>query len=588
MNKKKTIFKYMRPYRRRLALALAGTALFTMLSLLHPLLMRHLIDKVIQPANWNVLAPTVLAIMCAPMLAMAIRLVNMQLLMLAGRRFISDIRLALYRKILHLSMRFHGVNASGALCGRLMDDVNMLQRLLTENTVQILVDLIVFVFSFVILVRINGWIALFLALSLSFYVMTYHLFSRRIKRANKDYRGLYDRITGRLQETLTGVRQVRIYNQETAENNLFLRRTERSLDKLYESNMASVGLSTFCTAIAGFGSTLIAGLGAWFVLRGTMTYGDVYAVDHYIWMVIHPVIRMTTMAGELTQTFVSVDRVAEILNEDIEIHSAPGAPRIGHGRGAVHFNQVRFAYQSNKPLFEDLNLDIQPGMSVALAGHTGCGKTTITSLLMRYWDVQAGSILLDGRDIRDVDLHSLRQQFGVVLQHPVLFAGTLAENIAYGKPGATMDEIEEATRRAEVYEMAMDLPEGFDTMLGSEGVNLSLGEKQRISIARAILRNPTIFIMDEATSALDSESEALIQKALRRILAGRTSFLVAHRLSTIARANLIVVLDSGRIVETGTHEALLTRENGVYLEYCRHLRGESENTVQRDSTLVTM
>jgi ATP-binding cassette subfamily B protein len=237
---------------------------------------------------------------------------------------------------------------------------------------------------------------------------------------------------------------------------------------------------------------------------------------------------------------------------------------------------VDFAYKPDEPLFRGLSLSVAPGKTVALVGHTGCGKSTLTSLLMRFWDPQGGCVRIDGTDIRSVRLNSLRELFGVVLQNPIVFDGSIAENIAYGRPEASRAEIEAAAEAAEITEFASRLPQGLDTVLGTYGVKLSLGEKQRVSIARAVVKNPRILVMDEATSSLDSECEALIQRAISRALKGRTSFVVAHRLSTIVAADLIVVLDAGRIMETGRHDELMAVENGRYRKLYDEMRGAAE------------
>lgn len=557
-------------------MALLGTALFTALSILSPLLLRHLLDDVIRPGQWDKLHLAVLLILLAPLTAAVIRYVNVHVIMLTARRFVAAIRVAMYEKILRLGWGYHTTHASGALVGRLMDDVNMLQRLLTGDTIQILVDIIVFSFAISVLFILSWKLAAIVCLTLVLYVAAYRIFSRRIRGANEAYRGLYDEISARLQETLAGVRQVRIYNREDSESNRFLNRTARSLDQQLSSQMSSVGLSGICSGIAGYGSTLIAALGAYFVVKNEMTYGDLYAVDNYVWMAVNPVIRLTNLAGQLAETLVSVRRVAEVLDEPMDIRSDPSAPKLEQGPGAVTFENVFFSYPPDTPLFQDLSLEMPAGKTIAFVGHTGCGKTSLISLLMRYWDVDKGTIRIDGQNIRDVELRSLREKFGVVLQQPVLFEGTLAENIAYGRPDASREDIEAAARMAEVYDMAMDLPRKFNTVIGTNGVKLSVGERQRVSIARAILRNPMIFIMDEATSALDSESEALIQKALNHVFRGRTSIVIAHRLSTVMSADRIVVMERGKIVESGTHAELMAREHGVYRAYCLQLRSSAE------------
>lgn len=568
------LLPYFRPYRKRLAIALIGTTFFTFLALLPPLLIRYLVDSVVARQAWGRLPWVAALYILVPVIAYSVNFLNTQIIMLAGRRLIGDIRLAMYRKLINFSMRYHGEHSAGALVTRIMDDANMLQSLVTGQTVNMIVNVIMVVFSLWVTFSISVPLSLIMCVVVALYVVAYHVFAGRIRDASKSYRNVYDRIAGRLQETVAGVRQVRIFNREEWENTIFLERTSDSLDKGKESSMGSVNLSTACSAISGFGTSLIVGLAAFMVLRKEMTYGDLTAFTTYVWMLISPVVQLTNMAGQLSATFVSVERIAEVLDEKPDIRSAPGAPRKSRGKGVVEFRDVHFAYKPFHPLYEGLSLKVESGMTVALVGETGCGKTTLVSLLMRYWDVQKGAILIDGIDVRTVDLRSLREMFGVVLQNPVIFDGTLAENISYGMPRASREQIEAAARAAEVYELAFSLPSGFDTEIGTRGVKLSVGEKQRVSIARAVLKNPAILILDEATSSLDSHSEALIQKALSRVLQGRTSFVVAHRLSTIVSAEVIVVMDDGRIVEKGTHTELM-RAGGLYRRLYEELRGEN-------------
>lgn len=559
-----TLFSFLKPYRRSAVLALFATLIFTGLNLLPPQLMEYLVDHVLRGSQWQLVWVLALAIATVPILAATVRLGNAWILMFVGNRVIADLRLAMYRKIMFLEMRYHTRASTGATVGRLMEDVNRVQRLLTDDTVDILVDVLVFVFSMGYVFLKSFYLGCTLLVFVVMYAGVYRIFSRRIHRSTLAFREMYDQIAGRLSETVAGVRQVRIYNREEQENEMFLDRTQRSLDMALASRMGSVSLGVTCNGIAGFGSTVIIALGAYFVIKGRMTLGEIIAVNSYVWLAISPAIRLTQIAGTLTETMVSVDRIAEVLDTEQDIVSAPDAPLMARGAGAVEFRDVTFSYDPAVPLYEGLSLKVRAGTTVALVGPTGCGKTTFTSLLMRYWDVVDGQVLIDDVDIRTVDLRSLRNLFGVVLQDPVVFAGTLAENIAYGRPGATREEIIAAARAAEIHEMALALTDGFDTVIGPDGVKLSVGERQRISIARAILTDPLILVMDEATSSLDSRSEALIQKALARVLAGRTSFVVAHRLSTITAADVIVVMDHGRIVETGTHQELLAIDNGLY------------------------
>ncbi len=565
------VLPYLKPYRRPLTLALAGTLVFTLLSLLPPLVMRYVMDTVIRPHAWSLLFTAVLAVILVPVSSVFVQFLNTQLLMQTSRRFIADMRLTVYHKLLALSMRFHSEQSSGAMVGRMMDDINMLQRLISHQTVQTFFDLVVFISSLSVAFYISWKLGLMLVAILFLYVVAYRHYSARIRVATQSYRTLYDLIAGRLQEVIAGVRQVRIYNREEYETEILLERMSQSIEKAISSRMSSVGLNAACSAISGYGSCLVASMGAYFVLRGEMTYGDLLAMNSFLWMAISPAVRLTNLAAQLEETFVSVGRILRILDEPVDIKSRKNAPNLKCGTGRVEFRTINFSYIPERPLYRNLDLLVEPGTAVALVGHTGCGKTTLTSLLMRHWDVDSGSILIDGVDIRTVNLRSLRNSFGVVLQKAIVFDATFAENIAYGHPHASRAAIEQAARAAEIYDLALRLPKGFDTQIGTQGVKLSVGEKQRLSIARAILKNPRILIMDEATSALDSESELLIQKSLVRILEGRTSFIIAHRLSTIERADIIIVMDAGRIVERGRHEELLANPAGRYRQLYEEL-----------------
>lgn len=574
------LIPFLRPYWRRLQVALLGTVCVTLLGLLPPLLMRFLVDRVATPRAWELLLPAVALIIAVPVSSAVIQFLNARAIMYAGHRMIADIRLAMYDRVLRQSLRYHGEHSSGATVSRLMDDVNMVLRVVTGDTLQIVVDLLVLLVSLSIAFGISAKLSLVLCAVLTLYMAAYRLFSRRIRASTESYRKVYDVIAGRLQETVSGVRQVRIYNREQWENEMFRARVAESTERSMETGMGSVNLGAACTAISGFGSSLLWGMAGFMVLKGEISYGDMMAFDVYVWMTMNPVVRLTSMAGQLAQTGVSIERIVEILEAPNDIVSAPGSPPLPPGRGRIVFDGVDFGYEPGRPLFRGLSLNIEPGSTVALVGPTGCGKTSLVSLLMRNWDVQGGRILVDGANVRDVDLGSLHAAFGVVLQDPVVFDGTLAFNIAYGRPDATRAEIEAAARAAEIYDAAMELPAGLDTVVGKKGVKLSVGEKQRVCIARAVLRNPRIMIMDEATSSLDSRSEALIQRAMANVLKDRTSLVIAHRLSTIENAGMIVVMSEGRIVQAGTHAELM-EAGGLYRRLHDRLRrgaaGEGEH-----------
>jgi ATP-binding cassette, subfamily B, bacterial MsbA len=576
MNNSREIIPFIKRFRRRVLFGMAGTCAFTLISAAPPLLIRSLVDKVIEPKVWHLLPLLAGSIILAYLLSALIRFSSSISIVGTTQRIVVLLRRRMYNHILRLGMRFHGENTGGMLVNKLMSDTGQIERLVSVETLHVLAEVVTFVFSLVVVFSISVQLSLVLCLMLLLDFASARYFSRRIQHAGESYRSQMDAISGRLQEILAGAKQVRIYNRESWETANFLERSTESLKKSFVASLNSVGLGIACTAISGFGSTAIIGLGAYMVLRNEITHGDLIAFNTYVWMAINPAISMATMAGHFAETFVSAERVGNILAENQAVKSAPGARNIQRGPGAVEFRNVTFHYSEDVPLFNKFNLQIRPGSTVALVGATGCGKTTLVSLLMRQWDVNDGAILIDGTDIKTVDLESLRKLFGVVLQHPVLFEGSFAENIAYGAPRASRAQVERAARLAEIHELAMSLPMGYDTIIGSKGISLSLGEKQRISIARAILKDPAILILDEATSALDSESEALIQKALAKALVGRTSIVVAHRLSTIVGADMIVTMSQGRIVELGTHEELMAIEDGLYRSLYSKLQGQEE------------
>jgi ABC-type multidrug transport system fused ATPase/permease subunit len=572
----KRLLPYLKRHGKRLLIGLLGMSVFTGLTLAQPLLMRLLFNEVVEIGRWEMLPVVILLIATAPFLASGFQFINQRIIMRSAYGLISDIRLDMYERVLALSLSYHQDTSSGVLVNRLMDDVNMLQRLIAGDTVTLFIDLIIFGVALAVVFTIAPMLGVILMTTLVFYVLAYRGFSGRIRSRSTSYRRMQDTIAERLQETIAGVRHVRIYNRELMENTNFVSRTEQSLEHALKSHMSSVGLGTACTLIAGLGSAAVVILGYLQVLQGNLQYGDVFAVNNFVWMALNPAIRITNMAGQLTETFVSIRRVVEVLDEEPSVASLPEAPPIVRGAGRVEFDDVHFAYKPEMPLYRGLNLSVEPGATVALVGHTGCGKTTLTTLLMRHWDIQHGTIRIDGHDISKVELRSLRRLFGVVLQDPVVFDGTLAENIAYGNHDAPRESLEEAARAAEISGLVSRLPDGLDTVIGTHGIKLSVGEKQRISIARAILNDPLILIMDEATSSLDSESEALIQRALQRVLHGRTSFVVAHRLSTITSADTIVVMDFGAIIEQGTHAELMKIRGGHYRKLYEELQGQAK------------
>jgi len=413
----------------------------------------------------------------------------------------------------------------------------------------------------------NWKLALVTFLILPLHWLNYRYFVQRIRIKNRIIRRKWDHIYNLLHERISGTKLVRTFNREEFESEQFESSTEEVLDYSMQSTALSVSFGGVSGLIGGLGNTLIFFLGCYFVIQGEMTYGTVAAFMAYVGRVLDPIMQFTSMSNQIEQTMVSVDRIFEVLEVAPE-REDPQALALGSIRGDVRFEHLWFEYVPGEPVIRDFSLEVPAGTTVALVGHTGCGKTTVTSLLLRFYEVKSGRILIDGVDISQVELRSLRRQIGQVLQESKLFYDTtVGQNIGYGLAHGDAEAISQAARTAEIDGFIRSKANGYEELVGGQGVKLSVGEKQRMCIARAVVTDPRILILDEATSALDTQSELLIQKALERVLEGRTSFVIAHRLSTILNADMIVVMDKGEIIERGTHESLIQKEGGHY----RHL-----------------
>ena len=566
------IFRFVRPYRFYLVSVLLLTVLLSILTMLPPLLIRGIIDRVLTEGERSLFFSLAFCLIAVRLITACSRYVQTIGVAYLGQRFVFDIRTALYEHMMHLSLRFYGKHSVGKLVTRLMGDSGTVQQMLTAQSINVVSDLVCATFAISVTFFLNWRLATLLCTIVIIFVVNYRTNIKRIRKYTRSSRGAYDRLSGGVQNRLTANLAVKTFGTEGREHGAFQDQSDVCLGLGREAAFASNTFSMNTQLIQGLGRSTIYFAGCALVLKGDLSYGDVVAFTTYAMQLLGPAVRFSGLAQQLQNVSIAVERLFEVLGEEPEIVDRENPVVIDELKGEVEFQGVHFHYEETNPVIRGFDLHVEPGQTIAFIGPTGCGKSTLLSLIMRFFDVCEGRLLMDGIDIRDLRLRNLRRQFGIVLQEPLLFNVSIAENIRYSRSDATREEIEAATKAAEIHDFIMALPDGYESRLGAEGIEISVGQKQRITIARAIVSNPAILIMDEATSALDSESEKLIQKAMDHVLEGRTSFVVAHRLSTIRNADKIVLLVDGTIAEIGSHEELMAIPDGRYRDlYTKHM-----------------
>lgn len=482
-----------------------------------------------------------------------------------GQRFKLDMRRKLYAHMQTLSLGFFEKSLTGKLMSNITNDVASLDQLLGGGFVNVLQDTVTLVAVMVYIFHVNWRLALVALTVYPIYIANYLVFIGRIKHTSEDVREQREVLYGDLQEKLAGVQVVKTYAKERYEVRQFVGETRNLLSLNVQMNKLSTALWTLAEFIgSGCGIALLLWYGGREVLLHRLTPGELMAFYGYISGYLYaPTLRLIQLNDQIARTNTALGRIFHTLDTKPIVNDIPEAVVLPEVRGDVRYEEVWFEYEPDQPVIKGVSLNVKAGQMVAFVGQSGSGKTTMVNLLQRHYDVKEGRITIDGYDLRDVQLQSLRKQVGVVIQETTLFNTTIRENIRYGRLEATDAQVEEAARAANIAHVIDAMPRGYDTRIGEEEVKLSGGEKQRIAIARAILSDPRILILDEATSALDSETESLIQGALDHLLQGRTSFVVAHRLSTILSADKIVVMEKGVIREAGSHAELLAHD-GIY------------------------
>jgi subfamily B ATP-binding cassette protein MsbA len=570
------VWELIEPRKAVLALGFGLMLINRVAGLVLPGSTKFVIDNVIGKHQRQLLVPIILAVLGATLVQGVTSFALTQLLSKSSQRMISELRIKVQAHIGRLPVAFYDANKTGALVSRIMSDVEGVRNLIGTGLIEFAGGIMTSIFALIVLLRISPSMTAVAAVVLIAFAISLNKAFKTIRPLFRARPKLNAEVTGRLTESLGGVRVVKGYHAEEREGKVFAGGVHRLLDNVIKTLTMTSLMSLSSTVLMGLVSAVIMFLGAQKILAGTMTLGTFITFTIFLGMLIAPLVQIVSIGPQLTEAITGLERTREVLSEKPEDEQPDRTIVLHRVNGMVVFEHVDFSYDTGKPVLHDINFDSGPGTVTALVGPSGAGKSTIIGLIAAFYVPTSGRVLVDGYDLAHVRLDSYRTQLGVVLQDTFLFDGTIRENVAFARPDATENEILEACRIARVDEFAEAFENKYDTVVGERGVKLSGGQKQRVSIARAILADPRILILDEATSSLDSESEALIQEGLRYLMRGRTTFVIAHRLSTVRRADQILVIEAGRIVERGTHESLYTA-GGRYFELYTKQHGVETN-----------
>ncbi len=548
---------YAAPYRRRLLLGVAGMLAALAAGLAAPYLVKVAIDRGIEPGDTRLLVIVVLVMLGVGAVGLLAQAVESYMVGWVGERILADVRSDVYAHLQRLPLGFFERSRAGVLISRLTNDVDALQQLVTDGITSSARNALSLVGAAIILAFLDWRLALATLVVFPVMAAATVLYRRASTRAYRKLRERLGHVTAALQEDLNGVRVMQSFARE--ERNLARFRTVNKgyRDANQETVYANAIYFPAVELLSALATAIVFGYGGWLYIHGDVSLGTLVAFAGYLANFFDPVQALTQVYNTFLSASAALEKIGGVMEVEPDLVDAPGAVPLPPVAGRVTFDHVRFGYAADRPVVTDIHLDVPAGTTVALVGHTGAGKSTIVKLIARFYDPQAGAVLIDGHDLRGVTQTSLRGQLAIVPQEAFLFAGSVAENIAYGRPGASRDDVRAAAEAVGAVGFIDDLPEGFDTPLGERGARLSIGQRQLIAFARALLAEPRILILDEATSSVDLATEGRIEEALATLLAGRTAFVVAHRLSTIRSADLIVVLEHGAIVEQGSHDELI-------------------------------
>jgi ATP-binding cassette, subfamily B, bacterial len=564
------LVKHAKPYWGLLIISGLSLLGITTINLLSPWLIKDLVAILTNELNNTSMVKIkniALILLITYCLRAVLRYLNSYLSHVAAWNLVADMRVIVYDHLQKLSLRYYHDKQTGQLMSRATNDTATFEALIAHAIPDLVTNILILIGVIIILFTMNPYLAFLTLIPVPFLILGGWIFTKKVLPNFREAQGTLAELNATLQDNISGMKEIQVFNQQPREKNRIQKRSRKYAEAILRALKLSAIFHPTIEAISSFGTVIVVGFGGWLALKQHLSVSDIIGFLLYLNLFYQPISTLARVTEELQQAVAGADRVFEVMDTEPDIKDSEDAVEIVDSRGEITFNDVEFQYISQSPILQGISFTAKPGQMIALVGPTGVGKTTIISLIARFYDPVSGSILLDGTDLRSITLSSLRNQISIVLQDVFLFNGSVAENIAYGSKAASVDEIKRAAEIARADEFIKELPEGYNTVIGERGVTLSGGQKQRLSIARAVLRNTPILILDEATAALDVETESKIQQAIQELAGSRTIIVIAHRLSTVKRADKILVIQEGNIAESGTHDELITL-GAIYKQLC--------------------